>query len=150
MKYDISKNKIKLHESLSLDVIGELKAIMDEEFLKKSKKVSYSKIHRKSILTKTLQKLETKTDASTKEQNKADDQSKLTKSMKVAHDIATTALTNAIIDVKDTSVESNTSEATEDTVKDVYKKYQQLNSPVNVYIPNGVSGEEYPLSLIHI
>ena len=38
MKYDISKNKIKLHESLSLDVIGELKAIMDEEFPKKSKK----------------------------------------------------------------------------------------------------------------
>ena len=38
MKYDISKNKIKLHESLSLDVIGELKAIMDEEFSKKSKK----------------------------------------------------------------------------------------------------------------
>ena len=31
MKYDISKNKIKLHESLSLDVIGELKAVMDEE-----------------------------------------------------------------------------------------------------------------------
>ena len=38
MKYDISKNKIKLHESLSLDVIGELKAIMDEELPKKSKK----------------------------------------------------------------------------------------------------------------
>ena len=38
MKYDISKNKIKLHESLSLDVLGELKAIMDEEFPKKSKK----------------------------------------------------------------------------------------------------------------
>ena len=38
MKYDISKNKIKLHESLSLDVIGELKVIMDEELPKKSKK----------------------------------------------------------------------------------------------------------------
>ncbi len=38
MKYDISKNKIKLHDSLSLDVIGELKVIMDEEFPKKSKK----------------------------------------------------------------------------------------------------------------
>ena len=38
MKYDISKNKIKLHETLSLDIIGELKAIMDEEFPKKSKK----------------------------------------------------------------------------------------------------------------
>ena len=38
MKYDVSKNKIKLHESLSLDVIGELKAIMDEELPKKSKK----------------------------------------------------------------------------------------------------------------
>ena len=38
MKYDISKNKIKLHESLSLDVIGDLKGIMDEEFPKKSKK----------------------------------------------------------------------------------------------------------------
>ena len=38
MKYNISKNKIKLHESLSLDVIGELKAIMDEELPKKSKK----------------------------------------------------------------------------------------------------------------
>ena len=38
MKYDISKNKIKLQESLSLDVIGELKAIMDEELTKKSKK----------------------------------------------------------------------------------------------------------------
>ena len=38
MKYDISKNKIKLHDSLTLDVIGELKAIMDEEFPKKSKK----------------------------------------------------------------------------------------------------------------
>ena len=38
MKYDISKNKIKLHESISLDVIGELKAIMDEEFPKKLKK----------------------------------------------------------------------------------------------------------------
>ena len=38
MKYDISKNKIKLHDSLSLDVIGELKAIIDEEFSKKSKK----------------------------------------------------------------------------------------------------------------
>ena len=37
MKYDISKNKIKLHDSISLDVIGELKAIMDEEFSKKSK-----------------------------------------------------------------------------------------------------------------
>ena len=38
MKYDISKNKIKLHDSLTLDVIGELKAIMNEEFPKKSKK----------------------------------------------------------------------------------------------------------------
>ena len=38
MKYNISKNKIKFHESLSLDVIGELKAIMDEELPKKSKK----------------------------------------------------------------------------------------------------------------
>ena len=38
MKYDISKNRIKLHETLSLDDIGELKAIMDEEFPKKSKK----------------------------------------------------------------------------------------------------------------
>ena len=38
MKYDISKNKIKLHDSLTLDVIGELKAIMDEELPKKSKK----------------------------------------------------------------------------------------------------------------
>ena len=38
MKYNVSKNKIKLHESLSLDVIGELKAIMDEELHKKSKK----------------------------------------------------------------------------------------------------------------
>ena len=38
MKYDISENKIKLHNSISLDVIGDLKAIMDEEFSKKSKK----------------------------------------------------------------------------------------------------------------
>ncbi len=38
MKYVISKNKIKLHETLSLDDIGDLKAIMDEEFPKKSKK----------------------------------------------------------------------------------------------------------------
>ena len=38
MKYDISKNKIKLHESLSLDGIGDLKAIMDEELSKNSKK----------------------------------------------------------------------------------------------------------------
>ena len=38
MNYNISKNKIKLHDSLSLDVIGELKAIMDEELPKKSKK----------------------------------------------------------------------------------------------------------------
>ena len=38
MKYDVSKNKIKLHDSLTLDVIGELKAIMDEELPKKSKK----------------------------------------------------------------------------------------------------------------
>ena len=38
MKYDISKNKIKLHGSLSLDGIGDLKAIMDEEFSQKSKK----------------------------------------------------------------------------------------------------------------
>ena len=38
MKYDISKNKIKLHDTLSLDGIGELKAIMEEEFSKKSKK----------------------------------------------------------------------------------------------------------------
>ena len=36
MKYDISKNKIKLH-TLSLDNIGDLKAIMDEEFSKKRK-----------------------------------------------------------------------------------------------------------------
>ena len=38
MKYDISENKIKLHDSISLDVIGDLKAIMDEEFSKKTKK----------------------------------------------------------------------------------------------------------------
>ena len=38
MKYDISENKIKLHNSISLDVIGELKKIMDEEISKKSKK----------------------------------------------------------------------------------------------------------------
>ena len=38
MKYDISKNRIKLHEPLSLHDIGDLKAIMDEEFPKKSKK----------------------------------------------------------------------------------------------------------------
>ena len=38
MKYDVSKNKIKLHDSLTLDVIGELKAIMDEEIPKKSNK----------------------------------------------------------------------------------------------------------------
>ena len=38
MKYDISKNKIKLHDTLSLDNIGDLKAIMDEEFSQKSKK----------------------------------------------------------------------------------------------------------------
>ena len=38
MKYNISENKIKLYNSISLDVIGELKAIMDEELPKKSKK----------------------------------------------------------------------------------------------------------------
>ena len=39
MKYDISKNKIKLHDTLSLDNIGDLKAIMDEEFSQKIKKM---------------------------------------------------------------------------------------------------------------
>ena len=38
MKYDISENKIKLHNSILLDDIGDLKAIMDEEFSKKSEK----------------------------------------------------------------------------------------------------------------
>ena len=40
MKYDISKNKIKLKDSISLDDIGVLKTIMDEELPKKSKKLT--------------------------------------------------------------------------------------------------------------
>ena len=55
MKYDISKNKIKLHELLSLDVIGELKAIMDEEFPKKSKKWVVDLKEVNSIDTATIQ-----------------------------------------------------------------------------------------------
>ena len=38
MKHEITKNKIKLKDSISLDDIGELKKIMDEELPKKSKK----------------------------------------------------------------------------------------------------------------
>ena len=38
MKHEITKNKVKLKDSISLDDIRELKTIMDEEFPKKSKK----------------------------------------------------------------------------------------------------------------
>ena len=55
MKYDVSKNKIKLHDSLTLDVIGELKAIMDEEFPKKSKKWVVDLKEVTSIDTATIQ-----------------------------------------------------------------------------------------------
>ena len=55
MKYDVSKNKIKLHDSLTLDVIGELKAIMDEELPKKSKKWVVDLKEVTSIDTATIQ-----------------------------------------------------------------------------------------------
>ena len=55
MKYDISKNKIKLHDTLSLDGIGELKAIMEEEFSKKSKKWMIDLKEATSIDTATIQ-----------------------------------------------------------------------------------------------
>ena len=55
MKYDISKNKIKLHDSLTLDVIGELKAIMDEELPKKSKKYSIDLKEVTSVDTSVIQ-----------------------------------------------------------------------------------------------
>ena len=55
MKYDISKNKIKLHDSLSFDVIGDLKAIMDEEFSKKSKKLVVDLKEVNSIDTAAIQ-----------------------------------------------------------------------------------------------
>ena len=55
MKYDISKNKIKLHESLSLDDIRELKTIMDEELPKKSKKYSIDLKEVNSIETAAIQ-----------------------------------------------------------------------------------------------
>ena len=40
MKHEITKNKVKLKDSISLDDIRELKTIMDEELPKKSKKYS--------------------------------------------------------------------------------------------------------------
>ena len=55
MKYDISKNKVKLHETLSLDDIGDLKAIMDEEFPKISKKWVVDLKEVTSIDTATIQ-----------------------------------------------------------------------------------------------
>ena len=57
MKYDISENKIKLHDSISLDVIGDLKAIMDEEFSKKTKKWVIDLKEVNSIDTATIQLL---------------------------------------------------------------------------------------------
>ena len=55
MKYDISKNKIKLKDSISLDDIRELKTLMDEELPKKSKKYSIDLKEVNSIDTAAIQ-----------------------------------------------------------------------------------------------
>ena len=55
MKYDISKNKIKLKDSISLDDIGVLKTIMDEELPKKSKKYTIDLKEVTSVDTSVIQ-----------------------------------------------------------------------------------------------
>ena len=55
MKYDVSKNKIKLKDSISLDDIGVLKTIMDEELPKKSKKYTIDLKEVTSVDTSVIQ-----------------------------------------------------------------------------------------------
>ena len=55
MKHEITKNKVKLKDSISLDDIRELKTIMDEELPKKSKKYSIDLKEVNSIDTAAIQ-----------------------------------------------------------------------------------------------
>ena len=55
MKHEITKNKVKLKDSISLDDIGVLKTIMDEELPKKSKKYSIDLKEVNSIDTAAIQ-----------------------------------------------------------------------------------------------
>ena len=55
MKHEITKNKVKLKDSISLDDIRELKTLMDEELPKKSKKYSIDLKEVNSIDTAAIQ-----------------------------------------------------------------------------------------------
>ena len=55
MKHEITKNKVKLKDSISLDDIRELKTIMDEELPKKSKNYSIDLKEVNSIDTAAIQ-----------------------------------------------------------------------------------------------
>ena len=55
MKHEITKNKVKLKDSISLDDIRELNTIMDEELPKKSKKYSIDLKEVNSIDTAAIQ-----------------------------------------------------------------------------------------------
>ena len=55
MKHEITKNKVKLKDSISLDDIRELKTIMDEELPKKSKKYSIDLKEVTSVDTSVIQ-----------------------------------------------------------------------------------------------
>ena len=55
MKHEITKNKVKLKDSISMDDIRELKTLMDEELPKKSKKYSIDLKEVNSIDTAAIQ-----------------------------------------------------------------------------------------------
>ena len=55
MKHEITKNKVKLKDSISLDDIGELKTIMSEELPKKSKKYTIDLKEVTSVDTSVIQ-----------------------------------------------------------------------------------------------
>ena len=55
MKHEITKNKIILKDSISLDDIGVLKTIMDEELPKKSKKYTIDLKEVTSVDTSVIQ-----------------------------------------------------------------------------------------------
>ena len=55
MKHEITKNKVKLKDSISLDDIRELKTLMDEELPKKSKNYSIDLKEVNSIDTAAIQ-----------------------------------------------------------------------------------------------